>query len=450
MRSIVFFLLTIISFNSYADWLSSLQAYESKQYTKAKVGFQALLPLGNADAAFNLGVMAYYGEGQDVDLVEALHYFLLAEKLQHEQAAAIVRRVYQEASGEQRGLAESAAATAFSKVIIKQNATPYQLSLEPEPQQINTPMPNIPDDVSRKHPFGYVVLQLLVGGNGNVQVVDVVDGFPEGVFDAYTFRAIQHWQFEATGKQHLVSQQLNFWVTESMSARTANQVLRAQNLWDYAQLGSSRHQEMLGSVLNLIEMVSGALVYVDDSTAGEEVVPDVSRWFSTKKRRVVIPSLDGEVNVQTNARGEIVRLLSADRLKRPEPETLLGLRIREAGEGIFKLSNGLTESRAFTRVRDKELVLVKEYIPVNEKLTPWYWWKKAAINGDLRAQRILGAKLQDWQFYLLQQQDPMATAWHGARLILDGERSEGKVLLDQAAAAGYKPATGLLNALILN
>jgi len=81
--------------------------------------------------------------------------------------------------------------------------------------------------------------------------------------------------------------------------------------------------------------------------------------------------------------------------------------------------------------------------------TAWYWWQKAASNGNLRAQRIMGAHRQDWQFYLLQQQDPMASAWHGARLVLDGETAEGKALLEQARAADYKPAAELLKAMAL-
>ncbi|KKO43906.1 hypothetical protein WG68_18380 [Arsukibacterium ikkense] len=447
MRTILILLLTLLSFNAYSDWLASLYAYENKNYPAAKAGFQELLPLGNADAAFNLGVMAYYGEGQQVNITEALQFFLLAEKLQHDQVASIVKRIYQEADTEQRALAESAAATAFAKIIIKQNSAPYQLSMEPGPMQISAPMPDIPDDVSRKHPFGYIVVQFVVNGDGKVQVVDAVDGFPEGAFDSYTYRAMRRWQFEATGKPHLLSKQLNFWVTGSMNARSANQVLHHQNLWAHAQIGSGKHQEMLGSVLNLIEMVSGALVYVAERSVESEIKPDVSEWFSTKKQEIVLPSLDGVAHVQTNERGVIVRLLNVDQLKQPEPEKLMGVRISGAGEGLFRLSNSVTQGRSFSRVNKKELILVKQYVPVNEELTSLYWWKKAAVNGDRRAQRILGAQRQDWQFYLLQQGDPVATAWHGARLILDGERSEGQALLQQAAAAGYSQATELLQAL---
>ncbi|GHG75890.1 hypothetical protein GCM10010919_30540 [Alishewanella longhuensis] len=447
MRIVFLILFLVATFGVRADWLVALQAYENKKYSAAKVGFENLLPLGNADAAFNLAVMAYYGEGQEVNLEEALSHFLLAEKLQHPQATEIVKRIYQEASAAQRVAAEDAASKAFSAVIIKQDAKAYQLSREHAPAQISTPMPDIPDDVSRKNPFGYIVLQFLVDGSGRVQVVDAIDGFPEGVFDSYTFRAMRRWQYEATGKPHLLSVKLNFWVKGAMNGRSANQVLSHQNLWQYAQIGSGRHQEMLGSVLNLVSMVSGALVYVEPSLSEPQSAPDLSAWFETKKLEVNISSLEGSVSVQTNEQGEIVRLLDISSLYKPEPEKILGLKVRGAAAGIFELTKNISQDRSFSRISKRDGIIIQQYLPVHAMLTPGFWWKKAAVNGDRRAQRILGAQREDWQFYLLQQQDPMAMAWHGARLILDGERTEGVTLLEQAKTAGYKPAADLIEVL---
>ncbi len=449
MRVLALLLLMLLSLTAQADWLGSVQAYENKQYAVAKAGFQGLVPLGNADAAFNLGVMAYYGEGQAVDLGEALSYFLLAEQLEHQQAAAIVKRIYQEASTEQRAQAEQAAAKMLAGVFIKKNAARYQLSSEREPVALNAPMPDVPDDVFRRHPIGYIVLQLLVNEQGRVVVVDAIDSFPEGIFEPYTFRILQRWQFEATGKQHLVSRQINFWVPGAMNARGANQLLSHQQLWQYAQAGSQRHQEVLGSALNLIRLVSGVVTYLDPASPELEQAPDLSAWFEKKKLEIAIPGFQGDAIVQTNSQGQISRLLDVEDLKQPEAETLLGLKIKGAGEGVFSLSGRQALSRSFSRLNQNDLVLVQQYFPVHPMQTAWYWWQKAASNGNLRAQRIMGAQRQDWQFYLLQQQDPMASAWHGARLVLDGETKEGKALLQQSQAAGYKPAAELLKAMAL-
>ncbi|MDX1392715.1 MAG: hypothetical protein R3241_10045, partial [Rheinheimera sp.] len=61
-----------------ADMLEALKAYETQQFSIAKQQFEQLLPLGNELAAFNLGAMAYQGEGQESNLTAALAYFMLA------------------------------------------------------------------------------------------------------------------------------------------------------------------------------------------------------------------------------------------------------------------------------------------------------------------------------------------------------------------------------------
>ena len=78
---------------AHADMLEALQAYETKNFNVAERQFEELLPLGNELAAFNLGVMAYQGEGQQADLTKALGYFMLAAELQHEQAEDILKKL---------------------------------------------------------------------------------------------------------------------------------------------------------------------------------------------------------------------------------------------------------------------------------------------------------------------------------------------------------------------
>lgn len=438
MRLYSLLLLSMASFSLSADWLSGLTAYENKDFARAKTEFSQLLPLGNGKAAFNLGVMAYYGEGQTPDLVKALSYFLLASEFKHPQADDILTRLQKEANPEQRRQAQELAQQAQQAVVIKKDFKPYRFTHEHPPAGLSTPLPNIPDDVHRRHPFGYIVLRYLVDGDGRVQVVDTVDAFPEGAFDSYTFRAMRRWQYEATGKQHLMTTQINFWVRGVMTGRQANQLLNHQNLWDYAQAGAPRYQEMLGSVLNLIDIVADGLLVIDSQLPLEQKAPDLTELFRQQQLRFLLPSFVGSAEVQTNDKGEIIRVIPGRLLQSPSAEELIGERIRGAKAGWYSLS----------RATRRDTATVQHYLPMSNAMNPWYWWNEAAINGDRRAQRILGAKREDWQFYLLRLQDPVATAWHGARLILDGETAEGQALLQQAAAAGYSQANELLQALL--
>ena len=81
-----------------ADMLDALKAYEQGNYTEAQQQFAELVPLGNELAAFNLGAMAYQGEGQEQDLSKAIAYFMLAAGLQHPQAEDLLLSVRKQAS----------------------------------------------------------------------------------------------------------------------------------------------------------------------------------------------------------------------------------------------------------------------------------------------------------------------------------------------------------------
>lgn len=438
MRLCSLLLLSIASFSLSADWLTGLIAYEKQEYSKAKAEFSQLLPLGNGKAAFNLGVMAYYGEGQPADLVAALAYFMLASHLQHPEADDILTRLQQEATTEQRRQAQLLAQQAEQALVIKTDFRPYRFSHDHPPAVQNKSMPDIPDDVHRKHPFGYIVLRYLVDGNGRVQVVDTVDAFPSGVFDPYTFRAMRRWQYEATGKQHLMTTQINFWVRGAMTGRQATWLLSHQNLWNNALAGAPRQQEILGSVLNLVNIVADGNLMINPDLPFDNNVPDLTELFRKQQLRFTLSSFVGSVEVQTDDKGEIIRVLSSQLLQRPTAEELVGQRIRGASAGLYSLS----------RASRRDSAIIQPYVAMSEAMSPLYWWNQAAINGDRLAQRILGAQREDWQFYLLQQGDPQAMAWHGARLILDGETSEGQALLQQAVEAGYRQATELLQALL--
>ncbi len=83
MRKLSLLTLLLSAFTAQADLLTALQAHENKDFAKASTEFTQLLPLGNELAAFNLGAMAYNGEGQAVDKVKALAYFEFAAARNH-------------------------------------------------------------------------------------------------------------------------------------------------------------------------------------------------------------------------------------------------------------------------------------------------------------------------------------------------------------------------------
>src|SRR5690554_2080382 len=78
-----------------ADWWQALTAYEQQNYNLAQQEFEKLLPLGNKDAAFNLGAMYFNGEGVTQDRNKALAYFMLAAELGRADAGNLVAQQQQ-------------------------------------------------------------------------------------------------------------------------------------------------------------------------------------------------------------------------------------------------------------------------------------------------------------------------------------------------------------------
>lgn len=425
------------SFSVQADWVSAIRAYEGGSFAEAKTEFEKLIPLANENAAFNLGIMAYQGQGQQVSLAESLARFMLAAQLGHKQAVGLVDRLVDETSAEQQHQARQLVRKWQSQILIKKDAATYQLSQEAPLTPINTPMPRIPDLVARNNKFGYIVVRYLVDGSGIVQVADSVDSFPEKVYEYDTLHAVRQWQYEATGRPHLMTTQINFWVRGSMTNNQARRLLNTNGLWEYAQKGAVRHQEATGSLLNLIRIVSNSQLLISDEVVLPEGTPDFSEWFHKPRLSFPVSEFVGYVEVKTNEKGEIIHVLRDSYLHSPTADKLIGEKVRGAKSGTYSLS----------RPSKRDNAIAQNYVVTHEKLTAKYWWNEAAKNGDITAQRILGAQREDWQFYLLQQNDPVAAAWHGARLILDGEREEGQTLLEQSAAAGYPQARQLISVL---
>lgn len=67
-------------------------AYKNKDYAKAHRLWLALAEEGNASAYFNLGRMYVFGEGVQIDVIEAYKWFRLADEANLPQAKAGLRR----------------------------------------------------------------------------------------------------------------------------------------------------------------------------------------------------------------------------------------------------------------------------------------------------------------------------------------------------------------------
>ena len=420
-----------------ADFLQALQAYEQENYAAAYTGFAELIVLGNAQAAFNLGVMYYHGRGVETNSVESVAYLHLARALGNDDAAAAQQHISEQLSDSERRLARLRYEELQQQVVIRDGAAATQLYDLVQLQPVQTPMPVFPDEVHRRSRFGYIVVRFLVDKDGSVPVVDVIDSYPSGNYERSTLRTLKRWKFEPTGQQHLLSTQLNFWVPGSLRAREVEHLLTRDNIWDYAALGGSGYQEYVGSILHLIHIASGKQTYVDESLPDEREAPDFTELLRPRTLTFRHRQFLGYTLVHVDEHGVIDAVLADHALEAPDTADLIGQRIRGANAGRYSIS----------RPSRRDSILVQKLHPIPRQHTADFWWGEAAKNGNLKAQRILANQRIDWQFYLLQQQDLASMAWHGVRLTLDGEREQGLALLRQAAEQGYRVAEELLRVL---
>ncbi|WP_164852193.1 energy transducer TonB [Rheinheimera riviphila] len=420
---------------AYANFLTGLQAYEKKDYATAQYEFSALLPIANEQAAFNLAAMAINGEGQATDKVKALAYFELAVALGHPEAATMVTKIKPKLSAAQSAAATALLAKLTQGVMINKNL-PDENPVELE--AIKRVSPEYPEDAARNGWFGYVTIRYMVDEQGAVIAVDTLDSFPEKVFERAAMKAVKRWRYQPTGKKQLGTVKMTF-TMGPLQQHAMQKWLKQYNVWSYAIAGSPQHQEALGSLLHLVNNNSGLILEENEAaTFNAEALPVELFREKAGIRSQVIEHFHGYAKVEVNDQGVVTKILEAKHQQaRSAKDILLNKPLPKADTaGIYSLTSQLDNK-----------VVINKVLAINPLYSYYYWWKTAAKNGDLRAQRFLAAHDKEWENYLLTKDDPQVQTWVGARMILDGDTANGKALLAKAREQNYALAQELTDTL---
>jgi TonB family protein len=415
-----------------ADMLQALKAYEERNYTVAQQTFAELLPLGNELAAFNLGAMAYQGEGQDADLVKAIAYFTLAAELKHNRVQPILTSLTGKASAEQLKQANILFEQLRQSVVV----VPAQLNQSKPaadmPEPLKRVAPTYPKNAARDGKFGYVALRFLVDEQGEVTAVDTLDAYPENTFEKSAIQAVKKWRYAASEKKHLFNVRLDYSLEGYVKLSTVEKVVAENHLWDYAVAGAPQYQFALGMLLSLMEVQSHNSLWFDPDLA-LSAEPDFSIY---KKRATLRPDFDGfwgYAVVRVAPDGTITEQLEADIEAKSEITSLIGQKLKGEVEAEVYRINRQSDIRG-------SKMSVTASLQVPRSMSGQYWWQQAAKNGSVEAQRVMAAYDKQWENYLLARQDEEVMAWTGTRLILEGQREQGMLLLEQAIAKNYAPA----------
>lgn len=415
-----------------ADMLEALKAYEQKDYTVAAQQFAELLPLGNELAAFNLGVMAYKGEGQDIDLTSALAFFKLAAALKHPQAETLQAKIQAELNPEQLSQAEAQFVRLQTAVVIKS----VSLEKSPEkvlPEPLKRVTPDYPIGAARKGLIGYVTLRFLVDEAGQVTAIDTLDAYPEKVFNKSAIRAVKQWQYEATGAKHMFKVRLDYSLGDGITKVSGIEKLEQKHqLWQFAMAGAPQYQFVLGSLLSLLEIQSHNGFWFDPDLP-LSAQPDFSIYENRAHLKADLEGFWGYAVVRVNQQGVITEQLRTEFDSKNTIKSLIGQKL----EGKVEADVYRIYRHADQRSRSAYIV---PSVNAPASMSAMFWLEQAAKNGNLEAQRVMAASDSRWENYLLSQQDGEVMAWAGTRLILEGQREQGMQLLEQAIAKNYAPA----------
>ncbi|MDR6984914.1 TonB family protein [Rheinheimera pacifica] len=417
-----------------ADMLAGLKAYEQKKYEEAQQHFAELLPLGNELAAYNLGAMAYQGEGQPQDLTKALAYFMLAADLEYKPAVSLLSTLVEQATETQ--LEQST--QQFEKLKQHVLITPADLDKSRKvdsPEPLKRKHPEYPLKAAQKRQFGYVQLRFLVNEEGNVTAIDTLDSYPVNVFETSAIKAVKRWRYAPSEQKHIMKLRLSYSIGEGIKLPVVEDVVNELKLWDYAVAGVPQYQLALGTLWSLVGLQSGNL-FTYDSKLPLAAKPDFSIFAHRSPVTADFSDFSdfwGDATVRVSEDGLITEQIKANFEDKSKVTNLVGLKLKGNIESdVYALSRLSTFSSKKT--------VVRAVVKAPDSMSDMFWWEQAAKNGSVEAQRVMAAHESQWEHYLLHKEDAEVMAWAGTRFILEGQREYGLQLIEQAIAKNYQPA----------
>ena len=424
----------LVSGTLQADMLQGLKAYEEKQYAEAQHYFAELLPLGNELAAFNLGAMAYQGEGQPQDLARALAYFRFAAEQGYSKAQAVVQQLTPSASSEQLEQTERYLTELRQQRVIAADIADF-IAEESAPEPLKRVPPVYPKEAAFKGVFGYTSMRYLIDEKGKVTSIATWDEYPAKVFSRVSQRALSRWKFPV-GEPKLGHLSLDFAISDSpaiasdSSCSKVKSQIEEHNLWQHAINGSPQHQLVLGTFLELCRLQSRARFRLDHSAPLAATLPDLTIFNPQRPPQMSDKLFYGQALVRVDNNGTIQQEIELKAEGTKGESSLVGVQLSGASAGAMYQIVGFD-------LDNNNVIEVKPVHTINPGLSSRYWWREAARNGDKQAQRIMAGYDRQWEQYLITQQDAEIMAWAGARLVIEGQQEQGLALLDKAISAGY-------------
>ncbi|WP_154222559.1 SEL1-like repeat protein [Marinicella rhabdoformis] len=206
--TIILFSLLLSGF-AQADFLDGIEAYENKDYVTAFTTFSELATLGNHRAQFNLAVMYMNGEGVPKDLELAYAWSKLAQQDEHTDFAKVAEKILADTDKNQHPILEEKAAqiqAQYGKEAILHKLSPNEYipnkaqknKLHAVVSPIKRTAPRYPKEALNDRKQGWVTAMMDIHPDGSVRSVEIIESFPDTVFEKPTVDALSTFKFDVS------------------------------------------------------------------------------------------------------------------------------------------------------------------------------------------------------------------------------------------------------------
>ncbi|MBY0418669.1 MAG: energy transducer TonB [Pararheinheimera sp.] len=447
LKQLVMATLLAVSAIAQADLSQSVKFYQEKNYSQARAEFAHLASLGNAGAAFNLGVMALYGEEETKDPVRAYAYFLFAHQLRHVKAADVLQQLSTTVTESQQQQAQR------MSVQLLQHSIPVYSANEPAPAHqevfrttLRRDHPKYPVEAAKNGISGFALAKLVVDQQGNVVYVNTQYGLPDLTFAKATEIALRRWKYSPSPVISIHTVRMEFSLdpvnpqsAERLKLRNTQIQLLHQQAWPGALAGSAKQQLFLAGLLDYLQNQSRTYALMNQPISTPPTLADLSHAIDEGKSHTM-PAFMGEAFLVVDATQQ---LQSVQPISGTVPlragESMAGL-----AQGVYKITpRDLNYDKSAPVVYATEQMNIEPMLTAPMEWTSNYWLDQAARNGDLTAQRARAVHQPYWAHYLQQQHDPEALGWFAIELLSQNKVHEAKAAFEKAKKAGFRSSSNL-------
>ena len=280
--------MSMASWSARADFVSTMKAYEAKDFATAQAGFRELAELGDGASQFNLGAMALRGEGVEKSLGEAAGWLRAAQQNGYSPDPNALAQLEKKLTPEQRSAADAIVAR-YGRDALLAAALPSPKKECPqwEPGSPLNPAPaEYPDLAVQSGQDGVVVLAFTVGVDGLARDPQVLAAQPREVFDVSASNAMFRSRYKPSRSAgEPVPSRLTYRYAYSLSGRGMSWDMPAfQSLKSAADVGHPRAQYLVGAAASL----DPALGIAEDKaqqmilSAAQGGDPQAQYWIATE------------------------------------------------------------------------------------------------------------------------------------------------------------------------